>query len=75
MSVTESARPFRVPQKASMGIYVETTIRGSMDELWRRTQTPELHAERARAAGAREFFGKPIEMDLLLAAVGDVLGG
>ena len=38
-------------------------------------QTPELHAERARAAGAREFFGKPIEMDLLLAAVGDVLGG
>jgi hypothetical protein len=43
MSVTESARPFRVTQKTSMGIYVETTIRGSMDELWRRTQTPELH--------------------------------
>ena len=38
-------------------------------------QTPELHAERARAAGARDFFGKPIEMDRLLAAVGDVLGG
>ena len=26
-----------------MGIYVETVIRGSLDELWRRTQTPELH--------------------------------
>lgn len=37
-------------------------------------QTAELHADRARAAGAREFFGKPIEMDTLLAAVGDALG-
>ncbi len=27
-----------------MGIYVEARIRGSMDELWRLTQTPDLHA-------------------------------
>ncbi|MBX3379656.1 MAG: DoxX-like family protein [Phycisphaeraceae bacterium] len=27
----------------SRPIYVEITIRGSLDELWRRTQTPELH--------------------------------
>jgi hypothetical protein len=27
-----------------MGIYVEARIRGSMDELWRLTQTPHLHA-------------------------------
>lgn len=26
-----------------MSIYVETRIRGSMDELWRLTQTPDLH--------------------------------
>jgi hypothetical protein len=28
-----------------MGIYVETFIHGSMEELWRRTQTPELHEQ------------------------------
>lgn len=27
----------------SRPIYVEITIRGSLDELWRRTQTPDLH--------------------------------
>ena len=27
-----------------MGIYVEARIRGTMDELWRLTQTPDLHA-------------------------------
>lgn len=26
-----------------MGIYVETFIHGNMEELWQRTQTPELH--------------------------------
>jgi hypothetical protein len=29
----------------TMAIYVETCIRGSMDELWRLTQTPQLHAQ------------------------------
>jgi hypothetical protein len=29
----------------TMAIYVETCIRGGMDELWRLTQTPELHAK------------------------------
>src|SRR5947209_2823906 len=28
-----------------MGIYVETFIHGSMEELWRRTQTPDLHEQ------------------------------
>lgn len=28
-----------------MGIYVEAFIRGEMDELWHRTQTPELHEQ------------------------------
>ncbi|MGZ3584386.1 MAG: DoxX-like family protein [Ktedonobacterales bacterium] len=28
-----------------MGIYVETFIHGSMEELWQRTQTPELHEQ------------------------------
>ena len=26
-----------------MSIYVETTIRGDLEEVWRRTQTPDLH--------------------------------
>ncbi|HLF79129.1 MAG TPA: hypothetical protein VJB57_16735, partial [Dehalococcoidia bacterium] len=26
-----------------MSIYIETCIRASMDEVWRLTQTPELH--------------------------------
>jgi len=26
-----------------MGIYVEIRVRGSLEELWRRTQQPELH--------------------------------
>lgn len=28
-----------------MGIYVETFIHGSMEDLWHRTQTPELHEQ------------------------------
>lgn len=28
-----------------MGIYVETFIHGNMEELWRRTQTPDLHEQ------------------------------
>ena len=38
--------PYKVPNArpaALLSIYVEISIRGALDELWRRTQDPELH--------------------------------
>ena len=42
-----------------MPIYVETRIRGSLEEVWRRTQTPDLHAEWDLRFTSIEYLARP----------------
>jgi hypothetical protein len=44
-----------------MGIYVETPIRGTMDELWRLTQTPDLHVRWDLRFTNIEYLPRPDE--------------
>jgi len=44
-----------------MGIYVETRIRGTMDELWRLTQTPDLHVRWDLRFTEIEYLPRPDE--------------
>lgn len=44
-----------------MGIYVETRIRGTMDELWRLTQTPDLHVRWDLRFTKIEYLPRPDE--------------
>ena len=51
-------RSFRVQY---MSIYVESLIRGSIDEVWRLTQTPELHAQWDMRFTEIEYLPRPDE--------------
>ena len=44
-----------------MGIYVETRIRGAMDDLWRKTQTPAEHARWDLRFTAIDYLPRPDE--------------
>jgi len=44
-----------------MGIYVETRIRGTMDELWRLTQTPDFHVRWDLRFTEIEYLPRPDE--------------
>src|SRR5258708_1094823 len=43
------------------GIYVEILIRGSVDEIWRRTQVPELDAVWELGFSTIEYLPRPSE--------------
>lgn len=45
-----------------MGIYVEIRVRGSLDELWRRTQQPELHERWDLRFSEIVYLPRPDEM-------------
>jgi hypothetical protein len=70
-----------------MSIYVEALIRGSIDEVWRRTQTPELHErwdlrftsitylERATSDGPQRFrYSRRIGPGLQIEGWGETSG-
>lgn len=42
-----------------MGIYVETRIRGSIDDLWERTQSPDLHERWDLRFSSIEYLPRP----------------
>lgn len=46
-----------------MGIYVEARIRGGMEELWRLTQTPELHVQWDLRFTDIEYLPRPDESE------------
>lgn len=46
-----------------MGIYVETRIRGTMDDLWRLTQTPDLHVRWDLRFTDIEYLPRPDESE------------
>src|SRR5215218_7514425 len=58
--------PWRPPQEADVKlppIYVETTIRTNVDELWERTQDPALHQRWDLRFTTIEFLPKRDEDD------------
>ena len=53
--------PYKVPNAqpaALLSIYVEISIRGALDELWRRTQDPELHERWDLRFTSFEYLGR-----------------
>ena len=66
LNASRFSRPRTRPHKVSnaqaaaiLSIYVEISIRGTLDELWRRTQVPELHERWDLRFTSIEYLERP----------------